>query len=57
VNEALIAEATHLPITRENWSNNCMVKNIPWNEFLISKKMAYNPKGMPIFQLKRNGEF
>jgi hypothetical protein len=52
VNEAMIAKATHLSMVGEKWSKNCLVKNIPWNEFLVSRKATYNPKGMHVTNLK-----
>jgi hypothetical protein len=52
VNEVIIVEATHLPMAGEKWPKNLPLKGIPSNEFLVSKKITYNRKGIPVTNLK-----
>jgi hypothetical protein len=52
VDETLITEATRLPVVGEKWSKNFPVRDIRWGEFLVSKKVTYNPKGMHVTLLK-----
>jgi hypothetical protein len=53
VDEDMIAEETHLPLRGELGSKNMHTKDIPWSEFLVSSKIAYNLKGVHCSQIKK----
>jgi hypothetical protein len=53
VNEALISQATGLPLEGDRWFKKTRVKGASWQVFLVSKQTKYNIKGMPLVLFKK----
>jgi hypothetical protein len=53
IDEQFISLATGLPVTRQCWSKNCKVEELPWTLLFQSRKVTSCDKGFPVTMLKQ----